>query len=46
MAELVQATPEELEAFSKKCTTKAQLAETTVSMATTAVESVRARWGG
>ena len=46
MVELVQATPEELDAFSKKCTTKAQLAETTVSKAITAVESVRAKWGG
>ena len=46
MVELVQATPEELDTFSRKCTTKAQLAATTVSKAITAVESVRARWGG
>ncbi len=46
MAEIVQATPEELEAFSKKCTAKAQLAETTVTKAITAVEEVRAKWGG
>ena len=46
MAELVQATPEELEAFAKKCTTKAQLAETMVTKAITAVEEVRAKWGG
>jgi len=46
MAELIQATPEELEAFSEKCTTNAQLAETVVTKVITAVERVRARWGG
>ena len=38
MAELVQATPEELDAFSKKCTTKGQESKQLVTKAITAVE--------
>jgi WXG100 family type VII secretion target len=46
MAELVQATPEELDAFSKKCTARGQESETLVSKAISEVEGVRAKWGG
>ncbi len=46
MVELVQATPEELEGFSKKCTARGQESATLVSKAITEVEGVRAQWGG
>ena len=46
MVELVQATPEELDAFSKKCTTRGQESKQLVTKAITAVEEVRAKWGG
>ncbi len=46
MVELVQATPEELEGFSKKCTARGQESASLVTRAITAVEEVRAKWGG
>ena len=46
MVELVQATPEELDAFSKKCTARGQESATLVSKAISEVEGVRAKWGG
>ena len=46
MVELVQATPEELDAFSKKCNARSQESETLVSKAISEVEGVRAKWGG
>ena len=46
MVELVQATPEELEGFSKKCTARGQESATLVSKAISEVEGVRAKWGG
>ena len=46
MAEMVQATCEELRGFAKKCDTWANDANTAVSSAITAVDSVAAAWGG
>ncbi len=46
MVELVQATPEELDAFAKKCSIKEQESATLVSKARSEVEGVRAKWGG
>ena len=46
MAEMVQATPEELVAFSKKCDIRANDANAAVSSAIAAVDSVAAMWGG
>ena len=46
MVELVQATPEELDAFSKKCNARGQESATLVSKAISEVEGVRAKWGG
>ena len=46
MVELVQATPEELDAFAKKCNARKSESETLVSKAISEVEGVRAKWGG
>ncbi len=46
MVELVQATPEELDAFAKKCSIKEQESETLVSKAISEVNNVAAKWGG
>ena len=46
MVELVQATPEELDNFSKKCKARGQESKTLVSKAISEVEGVRAKWGG
>ena len=46
MAELIQATPEELSTFSKKCSASGQQSATLVSKSISAVEDVRAKWGG
>jgi len=46
MVELVQATPEELATFAKKCAARSQESETLVSKAIAEVEGVRAKWGG
>ncbi len=46
MVELVQATPEELEAFSKKCTARETESTTLVSKVISEVEGVAAKWGG
>jgi len=46
MVELVQATPEDLEAFGKKCEAGSQEAETLYNKVVSKVEGVRAKWGG
>ncbi len=44
--QVVQATPEQLEAFSKQCKNRWQESETVISKAISEVESVRVMWGG
>ena len=44
--QVVQATPEQLEAFSKQCKNRWQESETVIKKAISEVESVRAMWAG
>ena len=46
MAEMVQATPEGLRGFAKKCDTCTNDADIAISCAITTVDSVAAAWGG
>ena len=46
MVKVVQAVPDKLDAFSKKCKNRWQESETVINKAISEVESVRTAWGG